>query len=52
MLVALISEACMFVCMGISEVDGKFLYAVKLVPPKDFESILHPDTTHWTYYYS
>ena len=30
----------------ISEGDPKFLYALKLVPPKDLGSIVHPGTVH------
>jgi hypothetical protein len=39
-----ISECGKLVRVGISEGDTKFFYAMKLVPPKDLGSIVHPGT--------
>ena len=34
----------------ISEGGTNILYAIKLVPPKDLGSIVHPDALHWHHY--
>ena len=36
----------LIVRVQISEVDTRFLYPTKSLPPKDLGSIVHPDTTH------
>ena len=47
--IILVSERRAIVHAGNSEGDTKFLYAMKLVPPKD-EWALFIQTIHWQYY--
>jgi hypothetical protein len=37
----------LIVLWEINEGGTNILYAMKLVPPKDLGSIVHPDTIHW-----
>ena len=45
-----ISERGLIVSVGISEGDTKFLYNMKLMPPKNLGSIVQPDIIPWKYY--